>query len=57
MGIRWFAVRPDAVIGSASRMGDIARMVDGDGARLDSAMTQRTRNDVTAAQGKAVRYR
>ena len=33
----------------AEPAGDIARMLGGDGARLDSGMTQRARNDVTAA--------
>ena len=41
----------------ASPVGDIARMVVGDGARLDSALTQWTRKDVTTAQGNSVRYR
>ena len=41
----------------ASPVGDIARMVVGDGVRLDSALTQWTRNDVTTAQGNSVRYR
>ena len=41
----------------ASPVSDIARMVLGDGARLDSALTQWTRNDVTTAQGNSVRYR
>ena len=33
----------------ASAVGAIARRLVGDGARLDSGMTQRMRNDITAA--------
>ena len=33
--------------------GSIARMLDGDDARLDSGMTQRARDDASAAKGKA----
>jgi len=41
----------------ASAVGEIARMLVGDGARRDSALTQWTRTDVTTAQGNSVRYR
>jgi hypothetical protein len=35
----------------------IVRMLDGDGARLDSGMTQCARSNASAAKGKAVRFR
>ena len=44
MGIRWFAVQPEAVIESLTG-GAVARMLDGDGAGLDCGMTQRVRNE------------